>query len=148
MVNGQSLSGSMASSSTRYARCGIGLLVLLMPLLVQAQQVGQPGQLHDAQWLIRQSNQAFTLQLVTLSSRQQVERSAAGEPGLKDYPIAHYRYQKQGRLLYVMTLGVFADAVAAQQVKESLQLQLVAPKDAWIRPLDEIQAQIRTTLQL
>jgi len=47
-----------------------------------------------------------------------------------------------------MTLGVFADAVAAQRVKESLQLQLVAPKDAWIRPLDEIHAQIRTTLQL
>ena len=138
----------MASSSARYARCGIGLLVLLMPLLVQAQKVSQLGQFHDAQWLIRQSNQAFTLQLVTLSSRQQVERFAAEEPGLKDYPIAHYRYQKQGRLLYVMTLGVFADAVAAQQVKESLQLQLVAPKDAWIRPLDEIQAQIRTTLQL
>ena len=148
MVNDQSLSGSMVSSCARYACCAIGLLVLLMPLLVKAQQVGQSGQLHDAQWLIRQSNQAFTLQLVTLSSRQQVERFAAEEPGLKDYPIAHYRYQKQGRLLYVMTLGVFADAVSAQQVKESLQLKLVAPKDAWIRPLDEIQAQIRTTLQL
>ena len=138
----------MSISSSRYARCAIVLLVLLMPLLVQAQQVGQSGQLRDAQWLIRQSNQAFTLQLVTLSSQQQVERFAAGEPGLEGYPIAHYRYQKQGRLLYVMTLGVFVDAVSAQQVKESLQLQLVAPKDAWIRPLDEIQAQIRTTLQL
>ena len=138
----------MASSSARYACCATGLLVLLMPLLVQAQQVGQSGQLHDAQWLIRQSNQAFTLQLVTLSSQQQVERFAAGEPGLEDYPIAYYRYQKKGRLLYVMTLGVFVDAVSAQQVKDSLQLQLVAPKDAWIRPLDEIQAQIRTTLQL
>ena len=148
MVNDQSLSGSMVSSCVRYACCAIGLLALLMPLLVQAQQVGQPAQFHDAQWLIRQSNQAFTLQLVTLSSRQQVERFAAEEPGLKDYPIAHYRYQKQGRLLYVMTLGVFADAFSAQQVKESLQLKLVAPKDAWIRPLDEIQAQIRTTLQL
>ena len=148
MVNDQSLSRSTASSSARFACCFIGLLVLLMPLFVKAQQVGHSGQLHDAQWLIRQSNQAFTLQLVTLSSRQQVERFAAEEPGLKDYPIAHYRYQKQGRLLYVMTLGVFADAVAAQQVKESLQLKLVAPEDAWIRPLDEIQAQIRTTLQL
>ena len=138
----------MSISSPKNACCAIALLVLLMPLLVQTQQVGQSGRIHDAQWLIRQSNQAFTLQLVTLSSRQQVERFAAGEPGLKDYPIAHYRYQKQGRLLYVMTYGVFADAVFAQQVKESLQLNLVAPKDAWIRPLDEIQAQIRTTLQL
>ena len=147
MVNDKSLSGSMVSSCARWARCAVGLSVLLVPLLVKAQQFGQSGQLHDAQWLIRQSNQAFTLQLVTLSSRQQVERFAAEEPGLKDYPIAHYRYQKQGRLLYVMTLGVFADAISAQQVKESLQLKLVAPKDAWIRPLDEIQAQIRTTLQ-
>ena len=138
----------MSISSPKYARCVILLLVLLMPLLVQAQQVGQSGQIHDAQWLIRQSNQAFTLQLVTLSSRQQVERFAARETGLKGYPIARYRYQKQGQLMYVMTLGVFADTVSAQQVKESLQLQLVASEDAWIRPLDEIQAQIRTTLQL
>jgi len=79
----------MASSSARYACCAIGLLALLMPLLVKAKQFGQSGQLHDAQWLIRQSNQAFTLQLVTMSSRQQVERFAAGEPGLKDYPIGN-----------------------------------------------------------
>ena len=138
----------MSISSPKYARCAIALLVLLMPLLVQTQQVGQSGRIHDAQWLIRQSNQAFTLQLITLSSRQQVERFADRETGLKDYPIALYRYQKQGRLMYVMTLGVFADTVSAQQVKESLQLQLVASEDAWIRPLDEIQAQIRTTLQL
>ena len=120
----------------------IAAVVMVAPLPVQAEE------LNEAQWLMRQSEQAFSLQLVTLSSRQQVERFVAGEPALMDYSVAYYRYQKKARLLYVVTLGVFADADSAQQVKESLQLGSVAAEEAWIRPLDEIQAQIRTTLQL
>ena len=119
----------------------IAILTTLAPAQAQADE------LKRAQWLMRQSEQAFSLQLVTLSSKQQIERFVAEEPALKDYPVAYYRYQKEGQLLYVVTLGVFADAAFAQQVKDSLQLGRVAPEEAWIRPLDEIQAQIRTTLQ-
>lgn len=119
----------------------IAILTTLVPTLVQADE------LNKAQWLMRQSEQAVTLQLVTLSSEQQIERFVAQEEALKDLPVAYYRYQKEGRLLYVATLGVFADAAAAQRLKESLQLRQVETKEAWIRPLDEIQAQIRTTLQ-
>lgn len=120
-------------------------IIALLTTLVPAQ--AQADELNKAQWLMRQSEQAFSLQLVTLSSKQQIERFVAEEPALKDYSVAYYRYQKEGQLLYVVTLGVFADAASAQQVKESLQLGRVAPEEAWIRPLDEIQAQIRTTLQ-
>ena len=120
-------------------------IIAILTTLVPAQ--AQADELNKAQWLMRQSKQAFSLQLVTLSSKQQIERFVAEEPALKDYPVAYYRYQKEGQLLYVVTLGVFADAASAQQVKESLQLGRVAPEEAWIRPLDEIQAQIRTTLQ-
>jgi septal ring-binding cell division protein DamX len=119
----------------------IAILTTLAPAQAQADE------LKKAQWLMRQSEQAFSLQLVTLSSKQQIERFVAEEPALKDYPVAYYRYQKEGQLLYVVTLGVFADAAFAQQVKDSLQLGRVAPEEAWVRPLDEIQAQIRTTLQ-
>ena len=119
----------------------IAILTTLVPTLVQADE------LNKAQWLMRQSKQAVTLQLVTLSSEQQIERFVAQEEALKDLPVAYYRYQKEGRLLYVVTLGVFADAAAAQRVKESLRLRQVETKEAWIRPLYEIQAQIRTTLQ-
>mgnify|MGYP001437855880 FL=1 len=120
-------------------------IIAILTTLVPAQ--AQADELNKAQWLMRQSEQAFSLQLVTLSSKQQIERFVAEEPALKDYSVAYYRYQKEGQLLYVVTLGVFADAASAQQVKESLQLGRVAPEEAWIRPLDEIQAQIRTTLQ-
>lgn len=120
-------------------------IIAILTTLVPAQ--AQAAELNKAQWLMRQSEQAFSLQLVTLSSKQQIERFVAEEPALKDYSVAYYRYQKEGQLLYVVTLGVFADAASAQQVKESLQLGRVAPEEAWIRPLDEIQAQIRTTLQ-
>ena len=120
-------------------------IIAILTTLVPAQ--AQADEWKKAQWLMRQSEQAFSLQLVTLSSKQQIERFVAEEPALKDYPVAYYRYQKEGQLLYVVTLGVFADAASAQQVKESLQLGRVAPEEAWIRPLDEIQAQIRTTLQ-
>ena len=120
-------------------------IIAILTTLVPAQ--AQADDLNKAQWLMRQAEQAFSLQLVTLSSKRQIERFVAEEPALKDYPVAYYRYQKEGQLLYVVTLGVFADAASAQQVKESLQLGRVAPEEAWIRPLDEIQAQIRTTLQ-
>ncbi|RZO83323.1 MAG: hypothetical protein EVA66_02070 [OM182 bacterium] len=120
-------------------------ITAILTTFVPAQ--AQAAELNKAQWLMRQSEQAFSLQLVTLSSKQQIERFVAEEPALKDYSVAYYRYQKEGQLLYVVTLGVFADAASAQQVKESLQLGRVAPEEAWIRPLDEIQAQIRTTLQ-
>ena len=120
-------------------------ITAILTTFVPAQ--AQAAELNKAQWLMRQSEQAFSLQLVTLSSKQQIERFVAEEPALKDYSVAYYRYQKEGQLLYVVTLGVFADAAFAQQVKDSLQLGRVAPEEAWIRPLDEIQAQIRTTLQ-
>ena len=121
-------------------------LIIAMPTTL-APMLAQADELNKAQWLMRQSEQAVTLQLVTLSSERQIERFVAKEEDLKDWPVAYYRYQKEGRLLYVATLGVFADAAAAQRVKESLQLRQVETKEAWIRPLDEIQAQIRTTLQ-
>ena len=124
---------------------GVFFIIAILTTLAPAQ--AQADELKRAQWLMRQSEQAFSLQLVTLSSKQQIERFVAEEPALKDHPVAYYRYQKEGQLLYVVTLGVFADAAFAQQVKDSLQLGRVAPEEAWIRPLDEIQAQIRTTLQ-
>ena len=119
----------------------IAILTWLAPALAQADE------LNKAQWLMRQSEEAVTLQLITLSSEQQIERFVAQEETLKDLPVAYFRYQKEGRLLYVATLGVFTDAAAAQRVKESLRLRQVETKDAWIRPLYEIHAQIRTTLQ-
>jgi septal ring-binding cell division protein DamX len=129
-----------------FGRAGwVFFIIAILTTLAPAQ--AQADELKKAQWLMRQSEQAFSLQLVTLSSKQQIERFVAEEPALKDYPVAYYRYQKEGQLLYVVTLGVFADAAFAQQVKDSLQLGRVAPEEAWIRPLDEIQAQIRTTLQ-
>ena len=129
-----------------FGRAGwVFFIIAILTTLAPAQ--AQADELKKAQWLMRQSEQAFSLQLVTLSSKQQIERFVAEEPALKDYPVAYYRYQKEGQLLYVVTLGVFADAAFAQQVKDSLQLGRVAPEEAWVRPLDEIQAQIRTTLQ-
>ena len=136
----------MEAGAEVFGRAGwVFFIIAILTTLVPAQ--AQADEWKKAQWLMRQSEQAFSLQLVTLSSKQQIERFVAEEPALKDYPVAYYRYQKEGQLLYVVTLGVFADAASAQQVKESLQLGRVAPEEAWIRPLDEIQAQIRTTLQ-
>ena len=140
-MTGQRQGGARLFGPTGRLVLIIAMLTTLVPMLAQADE------LNKAQWLMRQSEQAVTLQLVTLSSEQQIERFVAQEEALKDLPVAYYRYQKEGRLLYVATLGVFADAAAAQRVKESLQLRQVETKEAWIRPLDEIQAQIRTSLQ-
>ena len=129
------------ATTTRVVRRWAGVLLLTLPLLVQGAAV------HDAQWIIRQPQQAFTLQLITLSSQAQAERFISNEVSTRQHPVAIFRYQKKQRLLYVVTMGVFMDADSAQQVKEALRLQSVAADQAWIRPIDEVQAQIRTTLQ-
>ena len=59
----------------------IAMLTTLVPMLAQA------GELNKAQWLMRQSEQAVTLQLVTLSSEQQISRFVAQEEALTAFPV-------------------------------------------------------------
>lgn len=101
----------------------------------------------NAEWLIRQPDSAFTIQLLTVSSRGQLKEFVADEPALPLDRLASFRYQSGDDLLYVLTLGSFDSLEAAYLVRDSLALSGLAASDTWVRPLTDVKRSIRTTLQ-
>ena len=100
-----------------------------------------------AEWLIRQPDSAFTIQLLTVSSRGQLKEFLADEPALPLDRLATFRYQSGDDLLYVLTLGRFDSVEAAYRVRDSLALSSLVAGDTWVRPLTDVKRSIRTTLQ-
>ena len=101
----------------------------------------------QAEWLIRQPDSAYTIQLLTVSSRGQVKEFVAGEPALPLDRLATFRYQSGDDLLYVLTLGRFDSVEAAYRVRDALMLNGLFASDTWVRPLTDVKRSIRTTLQ-
>lgn len=101
----------------------------------------------DAQWLLRQPEAGYTLQLVTVSSRRQLQDfSGRVAPQVAD-TLASFRYQKGSALLYVMVLGAFATAEEAYQAQRALQIEGLTAEVTWVRSLADVKRTIRTTLQ-
>jgi DamX protein len=98
----------------------------------------------DAAWLLRQPVDAFTLQLLTVSTH---ERAVAFVNG-QEYPeqFAVYRLQRDGRLLFVVVYGLFDSRDEAQSVAVNLP-ESISKISPWARPLGQIQDAIRTTVQ-
>lgn len=101
----------------------------------------------DAQWLIRQPDSSYTLQLVTVSSRSQLQEFSKRAAPQVAGTLASFRYQKQNGLLYVMVLGAFATVEDAFQARRTLQIDGLTAEDTWVRPLADVKQSIRTTLQ-
>ena len=53
------------------------MVLIIAVLTTVVPRLGQADELSKAQWLRRQSEQAVTLQLVSLTSEQQIERFVA-----------------------------------------------------------------------
>jgi septal ring-binding cell division protein DamX len=101
----------------------------------------------DAQWLIRQPDSGYTLQLVTVSSRSQLQEFSKRAAPQVAGTLASFRYQKQNGLLYVMVLEAFATVEDAFQARRALQIDGLTAEDTWVRPLVDVKQSIRTTLQ-
>jgi septal ring-binding cell division protein DamX len=129
--------------------------LLTVPLLswaesnvdVVSRPLVQRSAVQDAQWLIRQPDSRYTLQLVTVSSRGQLQDFADRAAPQVAGTLASFRYQKQNGLLYVMVLGVFATAEEAFQAQRMLQIDGLTAQDTWVRSLDDVKRGIRSTLQ-
>ena len=136
---------------------GVTCLVCLLatPYLSWAEDVADDASnasleqsvVRDAQWLIRQPDSGYTLQLLTVSSRRQLQeffdRAASQVAGT----LASFRYQKGNSLLYVLVFGVFETAEEASQAQRALQIDGLAAEDTWVRSLADVKQSIRTTLQ-
>lgn len=114
----------------------------------QANALSSPGLvIAKAEWLVRQPDEAYTLQLLTVSSPAQLQKFADGEPGLAEYSLAAFRYKSNNKLLYVLTVGSFASPEAAFLAQDSIALIGIAKNATWVRPMAEVKRSIRTTLQ-
>lgn len=118
---------------------GIGSVIAAAP--------SQEPNVQTAQWLVRQPDHGFTLQLVTVSSEHPLEDFARRAGSQTSETLAAFRYQKNEQLLYVLVLGFFATPEAAFEAQATLQIEGLAAEDTWVRSLADVKQTIRTTLQ-
>ncbi len=122
------------------ARAGSIVLLLCLVGSAHAQSV------REAEWLLRQDPNAFTLQLITVSNQTQLGKIVQTHENPENF--ARFRVQGRDQLLYVLTYGVFEHAdqadAARNEVAEAVGLETA---QLWTRRLDSVQRAIRTTLQ-
>ncbi|MEM6708906.1 MAG: AAA family ATPase [Pseudomonadota bacterium] len=94
-----------------------------------------PG-LKDGAWLLGQEATAFTLQLVTLSSRDGLLRYLRRQTNPDRYAV--YARQVGDNLLYVVTYGSYANRPAAEAASRRLPAE-VGKIRPWIRSLSDVQ---------
>jgi len=115
-----------------------------------AKAMPEQSEVYAAEWLIRQSSDQYTLQLLTVSSARAIDEAAKAmfsETNQVQGQLATFRYQRGDTLLYVLTFGIFESAEEAASAQNRLRLTNMDPAQAWIRPLGDIKQSIRTTLQ-
>jgi DamX protein len=98
----------------------------------------------DARWILSQLPNAYTVQLVTLSSAVRAEEyvRAQSDPSL----FATFRLQRDGRIFHVVIYGAFESRSVAQDAAAALPAG-VGDVQPWVRPFAEVQAAVRTALQ-
>ncbi|MDA7722888.1 hypothetical protein N9Y23_00295 [Pseudomonadales bacterium] len=143
---------------TRYTRKALGTVVVLLSLhgvnALAATSGENPNSesdtqqtMNDAEWLLKQSPQSYAIQLVTLSSAQQIQ-DLVNAQSLSGF--ARFRYKSDNQLRYVLTYGLYATPEAAEAGSQLLIENLQGFNEAptlWVRELMPIQKSIRTTLQ-
>ena len=143
---------------TRYIRKALSTVVVLLSLHGANASAATSGEnlngdgnkqqaINDAEWLLKQSPQSYAIQIVTLSSAQQIQ-DLVNEQSLSGF--ARFRYKSDNQLRYVLTYGVYATPEAAEAGSQLLIEKLQgfnATPTLWIRELLPIQKSIRTTLQ-
>ena len=143
---------------TRYTRKALGTVVVLLSLHGVNALAATSGEnlnsesdtqqtMNDAEWLLKQSPQSYSIQLVTLSSAQQIQ-DLVNAQSLSGF--ARFRYKSDNQLRYVLTYGLYATPEAAEAGSQLLIENLQGFNEAptlWVRELMPIQKSIRTTLQ-
>lgn len=94
--------------------------------------------IHDAAWLLQQSPQAYTLQLMALATEAQLA------PYLKllSGDIATFITRRDGRRYHVLVWGVYSNRSSAEAAARKLPAGLQQFKP-WVRRLDGVQRAVR-----
>ena len=98
----------------------------------------------SAQWLLQQDGARFTMQLLTVSSRERASAFINRQSNPEEFAL--YRIQRDGRTLYVVTYGIFSGKPGAQSAVNSFTGELAGMKP-WVRALALVQDTIRNNPQ-
>jgi DamX protein len=117
-------------------------LVVAEPEMDNESDLAAPVQLgkRDTAWLLAQDPEAFTLQLVTVSSIDSAEAFVQRQRLPMEFAI--YQLQREGRTLHVVLYGLYPSREAAQAAADRLPEE-VGDIQPWIRPLDQVQSAAR-----
>ena len=98
--------------------------------------------MNGASWLMQQDPEHYTLQLVAVSKpeglKRFVEQHGLKAPVRGSVPdLGYFSFNRDGRELYVLVLGVFADRASAQARRSQLP-ESVLDNSPWIRRLGDL----------
>ena len=99
---------------------------------------------HSGTWLLQQDPGRYTLQLLTLSSRDRAVAFINRQDNPAEFVL--YRMRRDGKLMHIITYGVFSGHAAAVAASQQLGGEMARLK-AWARPLALVQDTIRGTPQ-
>ena len=97
---------------------------------------GLGGGLKDTDWLLAQSPDRYTLQLVSVSSKERVDAFVSRQRQPGDF--AWYTIDRDGRTLYVITYGLFSDKDAASEAAANMPPE-VGDLEPWVRQMRYVQ---------
>jgi DamX protein len=98
----------------------------------------------DVAWLLAQDPNAFTLQLVTVSTLASAKAFVEKQQVPEEFAI--YPLNRDGRTLHVVLYGLYSTRQAAQMAADRLPPE-VGDIQPWIRPLEQVQATARLSLR-
>ena len=98
--------------------------------------------MYGADWLLQQNPQHLTLQLAVMSEEIRIllflrKNKLAGQ-------LSYFSIERNGRKLFVLTSGIFADRPSAVRAVRELPKSVQAARP-WIRQLGAIQEQINAS---
>lgn len=96
--------------------------------------------LADVSWIRSRPPKNYTIQVIALSARAQLEALVAGHEALA--PFASYTVQRDDRPLYVLVQGDYADVEAARSARDAFPTSIQKTNALWIRQFGKIQALI------
>jgi type II secretory pathway predicted ATPase ExeA len=96
-------------------------------------------QWHGEAWLLAQAESAFTIQLVTVSTRQRAEAFLLKQSSPEEF--ATYRLDRDGRELHVIVFGIFDSQDQARKAAAQLP-DSVGDVRPWVRRVGQVQGAI------
>lgn len=110
--------------------------------IARANKMGKPTS--DEQYLLEQSDEAFTLQVLAASKHDSLTRYIARQPNKSDLHM--YRGTREGKSWYVVVANVYPSKEAAVKARNKLPQEQVNA-GPWPRKLSSIQEEIKTYLK-